>query len=100
MRLPNGILVCVYGVRAWLPEKARISLKLSVDDGTTWKNKVRLREGYHVDVEGDRSDASDLGYPRLFLLPDGRLRAVYAWSDGPNQNHIASTHFEVISPRP
>jgi hypothetical protein len=94
-RLPDGLLACVYGVRAWRPATARISVKLSADDGLTWSQEVRLHDGYHVDYEQGQTDASDLGYPRLYLLPDHQLRAVYAWSDGPNENHICSTLFEV-----
>ena len=97
--LPNGLLACVYGVRAWLPDSARISLKVSADGGKSWNlvGEKRLRDKYHVDVCGGQSDASDLGYPRLFVLPGGQLRAVYAWSDGANENHISSTLFEVKS---
>ncbi len=98
-RLPSGLIAAVYGVRQFPPSSARISLKVSADDGDSWQlvGEKRLRDNYHVDVCGDYFDASDLGYPRLFLLPDGKLRAVYAWSDGANENHISSTLFEVIT---
>ena len=95
--LPNGLLACIYGVRAWLPQSARISLKVSADGGKSWNlvGEKRLRDKYHVDVCGGYTDATDLGYPRLFLLPNGLLRAVYAWSSGSDENHISSTLFEV-----
>lgn len=96
--LPNGLLAVVYGVRAWLPKTARMSLKVSADGGSSWNavGESEIRDKYNVDVCGKESDATDLGYPRLFLLPDGKLRAVYAWSDGKNENHMSSTLFEVI----
>ena len=96
-RLPNGLLAMVYGVRKWWPSSARMALKVSADEGSSWQlvGEKRLRDNYHVDVCGNYFDASDLGYPRLFVLPGGQLRAVYAWSDGANENHIDSTLFEV-----
>jgi hypothetical protein len=102
-RLPNGLLVVVYGVRLVPPihgDNARISAKVSDDNGLTWSDEFRLHENYHYDWAGYESfyphgDSADLGYARLFVRPDASLIAIYAWSDGPDENHIHYTHFSV-----
>lgn len=92
VRLANGQLVCVYAVRrAGGPPS--ISAKVSVDDGTTWGPEHRLRTDY-VDT-GPFHDV-DMGYPRAFVRPDGKVVAVYYWATASRpEQHIAATIFEV-----
>lgn len=72
MRLGDGRLCCAYGNR----DLDRIVARLSEDDGASWGEEIVVREGYRRDRHGD----SDLGYPRLFQRPDGRIVTVYYWS--------------------
>ncbi len=92
VRLANGNLVCVYGVRE--PRGTpRMSVKVSADNGRTWSLECQLRDDF---VGPDAFGDVDLGYPRAFVRPDGKVVAVYYWAtaDRPEQ-HIAATIFEV-----
>lgn len=92
VRLANGNLVCVYGVRE--PRgTSRMSVKVSADNGRTWSLECRLREDF---VGPDSFGDVDLGYPRAFVRPDGKVVTVYYWAtaDRPEQ-YIAATIFEV-----
>jgi hypothetical protein len=81
LRMPDGLLCCVYGRRDLRQMVARTSASM----GRTWSEEVVLRDDFH----GQRPD---FGYPRLLLRPDGRLMALYYWatSQQPEQ-HIAAT---------
>lgn len=96
VRLPNGHLVCIYGVRQ-RQGMSRISAKVSSDSGSTWGLEQRLRDDY---VGPDAFGDVDLGYPRAFVRPDGKIVTVYYWatSSRPEQ-HIAATVFQV-APQP
>jgi hypothetical protein len=69
VRLPNGYLVCVYGVRQ-RGGTSRISAKVSDDDGRNWSLEHRLRDDY---VGPDAFGDVDLGYPSAFVRPDGAI---------------------------
>lgn len=93
VRLANGGLVCVYGVRQ-RQGTSRISAKVSSDNGSTWSPEQRLRDDY---VGPDAFGDVDLGYPRAFVRPDGKIVTVYYWAtlSRPEQ-HIAATVFQVV----
>jgi len=96
VRLANGDLVCVYGVRE--PRgTSRMSAKVSADNGRTWSIECRLREDFAgPDAFGD----VDLGYPRAFVRPDGKVVTVYYWATANRpEQHIAATIFQV-RPKP
>jgi hypothetical protein len=96
LRLPNGYLVCVYGVRQ-RRGTSRISAKVSADDGRTWSAESRLRDDF---VGPDAFGDTDLGYPRAFVRPDGNVVAVYYWATAERpEQHIAATVFHVV-PQP
>jgi hypothetical protein len=91
VRTPNGRLVCVYGVRR--DQGSSISAKVSSDDGQSWSVEQRLRNDF---VGPDAFGDTDLGYPRAFVRPDGKVVAVYYWAtkNRPEQ-HIEATIFKV-----
>lgn len=92
VRLPGGQLVCVYAVRR-ASGRPSISAKVSLDDGSTWGREHRLRTDY-VDT-GPFNDV-DMGYPRAFVRPDGKIVAVYYWATARRpEQHIAATIFAV-----
>ena len=96
VRLVNGDLICVYGVRK--PRGiSRISAKVSADNGESWSAECRLRDDY---AGPDAFGEVDLGYPRAFVRPDGQIVTVYYWAtvDRPEQ-HIAATIFR-LAPNP
>lgn len=88
-QLPDGRLVLVYGYRGVEPS---IRVKVSSDGGETWSMPMILRD----DPGNDHDRASDIGYPRLVVRPDGKLVAIYYYltRDMPEQ-HIEATIFEV-----
>jgi len=96
VRLANGYLACVYGVR--LSIGSRMSVKVSADHGRSWSTEHRLRTDF---VGPDAFGDTDLGYPRSFVRPDGQVVAVYYWATASRpEQHIASTIFRVVPPPP
>lgn len=79
VRLPDGRLVIVYGYRGKPP---RLVAHISEDGGYSWSEEIVL--------DGDVS-SSDMGYPRIAVLPFGKLVITYytASSELPEQ-HIKS----------
>jgi hypothetical protein len=96
VRLPNGYLVCIYGVRQ-RQGTSRIAAKVSADNGSSWSLEHRLRDDY---VGPDAFGDVDLGYPRAFVRSDGAVVAVYYWAteERPEQ-HVTATIFRV-APQP
>lgn len=87
VRMQDGRLCCVYGHRSLRQMIARIS----DDDGATWGPGLVLRDDF-CSVNGQ----PDLGYPRLFVRPDGKLVTVYFWCTAERpQTHIEATIFAV-----
>lgn len=87
LRLPDGRLCLVYGVRA---RPYRIQYRLSGDGGRTWSPPIVLR---------DDGGANDLGYVRSVLRPDGKVVAVYYFADRTSPTrYIGATIFEPIRP--
>ncbi len=81
LRLRDGRICLVYGYRA---EPYSIRVLLSTDGGRSWSKEAILR--------GDGS-SRDIGYVRAVQRPDGRVVAVYYFSDediGP-ERFIAAT---------
>lgn len=85
IRMADGRICCVYGNR-----NCRIMLaRYSEDEGKTWGMEQVLRDNFQS-ING----FADLGYPRLFQRPDGRLVAVYFWcSPEKTETHIEATIF-------
>jgi len=92
VRLASGELVCIYGVRE--PRgTSRMSAKVSADNGSTWSLEYRLREDYG---QPDAFGEVELGYPRAFVRPDGKVVAVYYWVTAERpEPHLAATIFQV-----
>ena len=87
VRMNDGRLCGVYGNRT----RRQMLARFSSDDGATWSEPIVVREGFHS-VNGH----PDLGYPRLFQRPDGRLVATYFWcTEERPQTHVAATVFEA-----
>jgi hypothetical protein len=83
--MADGRLCCVYGDRT----ERKMLARYSADAGKTWDEPIVLREDFHS-VNG----WPDLGYPRLFKRPDGRLVAAYFWCTKERpQTHIEATVF-------
>ena len=83
----DGGLCCVYGNRS----RRQIIARMSADKGATWGPEHILREDF-ASVNGQ----PDLGYPRLFNRPDGKLVAVYFWCTPQRpQTHIEATIFDA-----
>lgn len=83
----DGRLCCVYGNRS----QRRMIARFSSDNGATWGAEYVLRADF-ASVNG----APDLGYPRLFCRPDGKLVAAYFWcTEERPQTHIEATIFAV-----
>jgi hypothetical protein len=80
LRLTDGRLCLIYGVRA-LPY--RIVARLSRDQGISWSEPITLR---------DDGGSTDIGYARSVIRPDGKVVAVYYFSDrsGPTR-YLAAT---------
>jgi hypothetical protein len=87
LRLPDGRLCLIYGVRA---RPCGIHARLSRDGGKTWGEDIVLR---------DDGGSTDVGYPRSVLRPDGKVVAVYYFSDrtGPTR-YIGATIFDPGTP--
>jgi sialidase-1 len=87
--LPDKRLLCVYGYRR---SPMGVRACVSADGGRTWdvKNEIILRDD-------GRGGGSDIGYPRVVALPDGKLlTAYYIATDGTNRNvHAAWTRFDI-----
>jgi hypothetical protein len=87
VRMDDGRLCCVYGNR----DLAVIVAKFSADGGLTWGSEMILRDDFQS-INGFR----DLGYPRLFQRPDGKLITAYFWcSPERPETHIAATIFDA-----
>jgi hypothetical protein len=80
VRLVDGRLCLVYGVRA---RPYGIRARFSDDRGRTWGPAVTLR---------DDGGSTDIGYVRSVVRPDGKVVAVYYYSDntGPTR-YIGAT---------
>jgi hypothetical protein len=82
VRLPDGRLCLIYGVRA---RPYGIRARLSNDRGRTWSRAITLR---------DDGGSNDLGYVRSVVRPDGRVVAVYYYTDNTSSTrYIAATIF-------
>jgi hypothetical protein len=80
LRLRDGRLCLVYGVRA---RPYAIRARLSGDGGKTWGPAITLR---------DDGGSNDIGYVRSVVRPDGKVVAVYYFSDTTSPTrHIAAT---------
>jgi hypothetical protein len=69
VRLPDGRLCLVYGVRA---RPYGIRARLSGDRGRSWGPAIVLR---------DDGGSTDVGYVRSIVRPDGKVVAVYYYTD-------------------
>jgi hypothetical protein len=87
VRLPDSRLCLIYSVRA---QPYGIRARLSSDRGKTWSEAIRLR---------DDGGSTDVGYVRSVVRPDGKVVAVYYFSDrsGP-MRYIAATIFDPGPP--
>ncbi len=87
LRLGDGRLALIYGVRA---RPYGIRARLSGDRGATWGPAIVLR---------DDGGSTDVGYPRSVLRPDGKVVAVYYFSDltGPDR-YIGATIWDPGTP--
>jgi hypothetical protein len=87
LRLPDGRLALIYGVRA---RPYGIRARLSGDRGATWGPAIVLR---------DDGGSTDVGYPRSVVRPDGKVVAVYYFSDltGPDR-YIGATIWDPGTP--
>ncbi len=82
VRLADGRICLVYGVRS---APYSIRARISGDRGKTWGPAIVLR---------DDGGSTDIGYPRAIVRPDGRVVAVYYFSDRTSPTrHIAATIF-------
>ena len=87
IRMGDGPLCAVYGNRTARQMQARYS----GDDGATWSAPQVLRDDFQ-----SANGFPDLGYPRLFQRPDGRLVTAYFWCTAERpQTHIAATIFRA-----
>ncbi len=81
VELEDGRVCCVYGDR----DEQRIAGKYSQDKGKTWGEEFVVRKRYQS-VDG----WADMGYPRMFQRPDGKLVVMYYWASAEHpQQHIA-----------
>jgi hypothetical protein len=87
VRLPDGRLCLAYGVRA---RPFGIYARLSGDGGKTWGEALPLR---------DDGGANDVGYVRSVVRPDGKVVAVYYYTDrsGPDR-YIGATVWDPGAP--
>jgi hypothetical protein len=87
LKLPDGRLCLTYGVRA---KPYVIRARLSRDHGQTWGDAITLR---------DDAVASDLGYVRSIMRPDGLVVAVYYFNDRTRpERYIAATIWKPETP--
>jgi hypothetical protein len=83
--MADSRLCCVYGNRT----ERKMLARYSADAGRTWGEPVVLRGDFH-----SANGWPDLGYPRLFQRPDGRLVTAYFWCTRERpQTHIEATVF-------
>jgi hypothetical protein len=87
VRLPDGRLCLTYGVRA---RPFGIRARLSRDQGKTWGDAVVLR---------DDGGSNDVGYVRSVVRPDGKVVAVYYYTDkaGPDR-YLGATILDPGTP--
>ena len=87
LRLADGRLALIYGVRA---SPCGIRARLSADRGVSWGPAIVLR---------DDGGSTDIGYPRSVLRPDGKVVAVYYFSDrsGP-ERYLGATIWDPGTP--
>lgn len=81
IKLQDGRICLVYGYRA---EPFSIRATLSSDDGRTWSDPIVLR---------DDGASRDIGYVRAVQRPDGKVVAIYYYTDeasGP-ERYIGAT---------
>lgn len=82
--LPDGRLAVAYGCRS---KPYGIRARLSEDRGRTWGPELHLR---------DDARTWDMGYPRMAVLPDGRLLTIYYFTSAERpEQHIAATVWEA-----
>ena len=87
VRLPDGRLCLIYGVRA---RPFGIRARLSPDAGRTWSDAITLR---------DDGGSTDLGYVRSIVRPDGKVVAVYYYTDRSSPTRsIAATIWDPGKP--
>ena len=87
VRTFDGRLCCVYGHRS----RRQIIVRVSHDGGATWGPEMALRSDF-ASVNGQ----PDLGYPRLFQRPDGKLVTAYFWCTAERpQTHIEASIFAL-----
>lgn len=86
--LPDGRLCLIYGVRR---QPYGIHARLSTDQGATWGDAIVLR---------DDGGSTDIGYVRSVVRPDGKVVAVYYYTDRSSPTrYIAATIWEPHPPR-
>jgi Neuraminidase (sialidase) len=86
IRMGDDRLCCVFGDR----DRRVMLAKYSEDEGKTWGSDQILYDDFES-ING----FADLGYPRLFQRPDGKLVTVYFWcSTARPETHIVATIFE------
>lgn len=85
IKMSDGRLCCVYGNR----DKRQMLAVFSSDMAKTWGGEIILRDGFE-----SKNGWADLGYPRLFQRPDGKLVAIYFWCGSKKpETHIEATIF-------
>jgi hypothetical protein len=88
IQLQDGRICLVYGFRG---EPYSIRARLSSDGGRTWSDDYMLR---------DDGASRDVGYPRVVQRPDGKVVAVYYFTDaktGP-ERYIGATLWDPPEP--
>lgn len=86
VRMRDGRIAVIYGNRSLKMVLGRIS----ADNGRTWGKEIIIRDDFTTDSQNE----SDLGYPRLTQNADGKLVAIYYFSDKDHrEQHIACTVF-------
>ena len=88
IKLKDGRICLIYGFRG---EPYSIRARLSSDGGQTWSDDYVLR---------DDGASRDIGYPRVVQRPDGKVVAVYYFTDpktGP-ERYIGATIWDPPGP--
>ena len=86
VKMRDGRICVIYGNRSLRMMLGRIS----EDNGLSWGKEIILRDDFTTDAGGE----SDLGYPRLTQNAEGKLVAIYYFSDTEHpEQHIACTLF-------
>jgi hypothetical protein len=84
LHLRDGRLVCAYGQR----ERQQIIARISDNEGAGWGPEIIVRDGFWADEHGD----SDLGYPRMVQLGNGKILTLYYWAtEEKKEQQIAAT---------